>query len=149
MSRRVGLILVAALVLLVAVPAYAAPGKPDFGEHIYVDGVAWGTKAVTALPNPEGAEGSFDVLYVFLDKDGNPLSLDDQLLVADAAPGDPGYNGGRWKVFTAKWNVEPYELTSVADVEEAETAGDLGISEGSFAGGPPDYFECPLLPVKE
>jgi hypothetical protein len=112
--------------------------------------VAWGTKATTKLPHPDGAEGSFDVLYVFLDMYGSPQPLEDQLLVADAAPGDTDYNGGRWEVFTAQWQIEdPYELTSTEAVEAAVTAGDLVTTEGSFTGGPPDYFSCPLLPVLE
>ena len=27
--------------------------------------------------------------------------------------------------------------------------GHLVVTEGSFEGGPPDYFVCPLLPVKD
>ena len=139
-----------ALSLLVAVPVLAAPppgSKPDFGAHIYVDGVAWGTKATTALPAPGGAASSFDLLYVFLDQEGTALPLTEQLLVADAAPGDTDYNGGRWEVYTAQWQVAPYELTSVAEVKAAEDLGDLITTKGSFDGGPPDYFSCPLLPV--
>lgn len=151
MSRRINLaIFLVVLSLLLALPVLAGPppgAKPDFGPHIYVDGVAWGTKATTALPNPEGAARSFDVLYVFLDQEGNPQPLSEQLLVADAAPGDRDYNGGRWEVFTVQWNVEPYELVSVEEVHAAAAAGDVTITEGSFEGGPPDYFSCPLLPV--
>jgi hypothetical protein len=149
MFRKISTALaVLVLGLLAAVPVFALPGMPDFGEHIYVDGVAWGTKATTPLPNPEGAEDSFDVLYVFLDKDGNPVPLADQLLVAEAAPGDTDYNGGRWEVFTVQWQIsDPPELTSFEAVHAAEMAGGLTITEGSFSGGPPAYFSCPLLPV--
>jgi hypothetical protein len=132
------------LSLFAALPAFALPGQPDFGEHIYVDGVAWGTKATTPLPNPDGAAGSFDKLYVF--KNGEP----GQLLVAEAAPGDTDYNGGRWEVYTVEWvSGTPSVLTSDAAVLAAEQAGMLTITKGSFEGGPPAYFSCPLLPVKE
>lgn len=104
------------LSLLVAVPVFAGPppgARPDFGPHIYVGGVAWGSEVTTALPHPDDAEGSFDVLHVFLDKYGSPQPLENQLLVADAAPGDTDYNSGRWEVFTAQCQIEnPYELTS-------------------------------------
>jgi hypothetical protein len=144
MFRKISTVFaVIVLGLLTAVPVFALPGKPDFGPHIYVDGVAWGTKATTALPAPEGAHDSFDALYVI--RGGTA----DQLLVADAAPGDTDYNGGRWEVFTVDWLVEPYLLTSAEEVHAAAMAGDLNIAEGSFAGGPPDYFSCPLLPNKE
>jgi hypothetical protein len=152
MSRKLSFtLLVVALALAVAVPVYAQ--KPDFGEHIYVDGEAWGTKATTALPAPKGKNAhSFDDLYIFLNQAGDALlPLGEQLLVADSAPGDQDYNGGRWKVLTAQWNVEPYELTSVSEVHAAKSDGDLTITEGStdVPNAPPDYFECPLLPVKE
>jgi hypothetical protein len=146
MSRRLSLtLLVVALALAIAVPVYAQ--KPDFGPHIYVDGEAWGTKAVAALPAPDGAAHSFDDLYVFLDQNGDPIPLSEQLLVGDAAPGDRDYNGGRWRVFTVRWNVVPYELTSDMQIHTAYVAGDIDVEQGSFEGGPPDYFECPLLPV--
>ena len=133
------------LVLLAAVPVLAAPGKPDFGPHIYVDDVAFGTKAVTALPANEHNQHSFDNLYVF-----PQLSLEEQLLVGDSKPGDTDYNGGRWKTFTVYWNVDPVtELTSDAQIFTYEAMGLLTVTEGSFDGGPPDYFECPLLPVLE
>ncbi|MDX1664010.1 MAG: hypothetical protein R3272_09465 [Candidatus Promineifilaceae bacterium] len=127
-------------VLLLALPAAAQ--QPDFGPHVYVDGVAWGTKGLSALPVNENNGHSFDILYVFPN-----LTLDQQLLIGDAAPGDADYNGGRWEVWTVTWNnpADRVPLTSQADIQMYKDK--LTITKGSFAGGPPDYFECPLLPV--
>lgn len=134
---------VAVLALLVAVPASAAPGEPDFGAAIYADGEAFGTKVVTTLPAPDGNDQSFDELFVFTN------APEDQLPVAEAAPG-PGYDGGRWITWTVTWHVDPPQapLTSNAQVMAAVEAGHLTIEQGSPEGGPPDYFLCPLLPVK-
>ena len=137
------------LALLLALPVGAQ--KPDFGPHVVVSGVEFGTKAVAPLP----ANGPFDDLYVF-----PQLALSDQLLVGDAAPGDTDYNGGRWKVWTVRWEVEGVkdnpdlvpELKSEDDIYKYAAGYDglkLTITEGSFDNGPPDYFECPLLPVLE
>lgn len=133
------------LTLVIALPVLAAPGRPDFSAHVVVDGVAWGTKAVTPLPNNEHNHHSFDLLYVF------PNGAEGQLLVGDAAPGDTDYNGGRWDTQTVWWNegVTPVILTSDAQIHMYESMGKLTVADGSFDGGPPDYFECPLLPVLE
>lgn len=133
------------LVLLVAVPALAAPGRPDFSAHVVVDGVEWGTKAVTALPINEKNHHSFDDLYVVTNGAAG------QLLVGDSMPGERDYNGGRWATHTVTWNdgVTPVVLTSDAEIFMYESMGKLTVTDGSFEGGPPDYFECPLLPVLE
>ncbi|MDX1688859.1 MAG: hypothetical protein R3248_12830 [Candidatus Promineifilaceae bacterium] len=130
------------LLLIVAVPAAAQ--KPDFGVHIVVDGEEFGTKAVTALPENEHNEHTFDKLYVF---PGLPLHF--QPLVGDSKPGDTDYNGGRWETFTVYWLVDPVPLTSDTQLHDYAAEGKLEIHKGSFDGGPPDYFECPLLPVLE
>lgn len=139
----------AAVFLLIAAPAVADKGKPDFSPHIYADGEAWGTKVATVLPAPNGNNGhSFDKLFVFTN------GANGQLLVGEAAPG-PGYNGGRWVTYTATWTEAGMDahdplpvLMSYDDVMLHAGLGHLDVVEGSFPGGPPAYFECPLLPVK-
>lgn len=133
------------LALLVALPALAAPGRPDFGPHVIVDGVEFGTKAVTALPENEHNEDSFDNLYVF-----PGLDLSFQPLIGESKPGDTDYNGGRWKTFWVEWLATPVRLESDEELHTKAAAGELLIHEGSPpSGAPPDYFECPLLPVLE
>ena len=121
-----------------AVPVMAAPhegAQPDFGIHIYADGTAWGSKATTELPAPNAHNmQSFDKLFV---DDGSTVP------VAEAAPGNPEYNGGRWSVYSITWNVAPYQLYSYQEVMDAETAGDITLTSANF------YFQCPLLPVKD
>jgi len=121
----------------------AAPGKPDFSPALYGDGELWGTKGTTELPAPKNNIQSFDKLFVIVN--GAP----GQLPVSEAAPGNPDYNGGRWFTHTAMWiSGEPVVLTSYDDVMDHYDLGHLSIAAGSFTGGPPDYFQCPLLPVK-
>lgn len=131
-------------------PGHGGPGKPDFGPHIYADGVAWGTKVTTVLPAPnENSERSFDKLFVFTN------GADGQLLVGEAAPGNTAYNGGRWETYTATWTEagiavhDPLPvLRSYGEIMIHENLGHLDVVEGPPPGGPPPYFQCPLLPVK-
>ena len=135
---------VIAISAIVGSIAFAAPGKPTFSPVLYGDGETWGTKVVTTLRTPNGrSEQSFDKLFVIVN--GAP----GQLPVSEAAPGNPDYNGGRWFTHTVMWIAgEPTVLTSYDEVMYHYDLGHLSIAPGSFVGGPPDYFQCPLLPVK-
>ncbi len=152
MRRFALLTMLAALTVLVAAPAVAAPGQPNFGPSVYADGDTWGTKGTTALPAPTSNEHSFDALFVIV----NSNSPDGQLPVAEAAPGRD-YNGGRWATKTVEWTESGFAahgtvpvLTSYEDVMLHAGLGHLTITDGSPGGpgAPPDYFQCPLLPVK-
>lgn len=149
--RRVLTLAVCASLLAVGV-VYALPGKPDFTEHIYADGVAWGTKVTAMLPaaNDHNMQ-SFDKFYVITNSN-NP---DVQLPVGEAAPGNPMYNGGRWYTQTVMWTQAGFDahgivpiLKSYDDIMLHEGLGHLTITTGSPPGGPPEFFLCPLLPVK-
>jgi hypothetical protein len=119
-------------------PSGTIPGSPTFGAAIYADGQTWGTKHNADVPFFEGKnDQSFDVLYTFTN------GVAGQLAVAEAAPGNPYYNGGRWVTMEVEWTVTPYLLTSYGDVQTALDAGDL---EPTGAGSA--YFQCPLLPDK-
>lgn len=133
------------LTLAISVPVAAAPpdnpthGKPDFNPHIYADGYAWGTKVGPLLPEPNGHNNrSFDLISPIL-WNGEEV----QLPVAESAPGDRAYNGGRWQVFPAQWQHEPNEtITSWSQLMDLVDSGDISLSaEAVF------YFLCPLLPV--
>lgn len=82
-------------VLAVAAGALASSGTaaglgPPSGT-IYAFDTAYRTVATpTSLPN----KGPFDLIYVFPDC---PTCAS----VSEAAPGRPGYNGGRWQVIEA------------------------------------------------
>jgi len=79
-----------------------------------------------------------------------------QLPVAEAAPGNPDYNGGRWFTHTVEWTQDGFDahgtvpvLTSYEELVIHYILGHLEITQGPPDGGPPPpYFECPLLPVK-
>jgi hypothetical protein len=143
------LILTAALTFSIA---HALPGKPDFAPHIYADGVMWGTKVTAMLNGPNGHnDQSFDKLFVITNSN-NP---GDQLPVGEAAPGNPAFNGGRWWTHTVEWTSEGFSyhgtvpiLMSYDDIMMYESMGHLTITEGTPGPPPPDYFLCPLLPVK-
>ena len=90
---------------------------------------------------------STDVIYSFM-----MSGLMGPRSVAEYAPGDLEYNGGRWNVqmvvFTPAGLAEyddgngfvTSELTNAEDVEGAADQGLLTISPANF------YFECPLIP---
>jgi len=89
--RRV-LVFIAAGAAALAVTAGAMAGGSGgvTGPAFYVDGQLYRTVGTPTDLSPTGApESSFDVIYSF---DGL------QPNVATAAPGDSGYNGGRWAV---------------------------------------------------
>jgi hypothetical protein len=140
-----------AISLLAAGVALAA--GPSFQPAIWADGQLWSTKGVTVLPAPNDYNRqSFDNLYVVT----NSNAPEGQLPISEAAPRNPDFNGGRWFTHTVEWTEEGFAaaggyvpvLKSYDDIELNEELGYLVITPGSFPGGPPVYFECPLLPVK-
>ena len=147
--KRVFVSILLALIVF-AGASLANPGAPNFGPALYGDGEVWGTKGAAALPAPNGNNNqSFDKLFVIVN--GAP----GQLPVAEAAPRNPAYNGGRWFTHTAMWTAEGMAaheplpvLRSYADIQFHRDLGHLAVAPGSPAGGPPPYFECPLLPVR-
>ena len=143
---------VMAIVFFAVTVGLAGPGKPNFSPALYADDEVWGTKGTTTLPPPnEHNEHSFDALYVIINSN-NPAG---QLPVGEAAPGNPFYNGGRWATKTVMWTQAGMDahgtlpvLMSYDDIMDHEILGHLAIVDGSPPGGPPEYFQCPLLPVK-
>ncbi len=148
MVRKISFLLAALLLaalVIAPVPALANPGQPSFSERVYGDGVAWGTKGTTSLPAPNAHNvQSFDKLFVITN------GVDGQLPVAEAAPGNVNYNGGRWFTHTVTWKSNPVLLTSYAQIMDYLESEQLVIAEGAPGGpgSPPDFFQCPLLPVK-
>ena len=149
MIKRISLsTLLVLLALAFAVPAFAA--APNFGPAIYADGQAWGTKGTATLPAPtDNNTQAFDGLFIITNSN-NP---DGQLPVAEAGPGNPSYNGGRWIAYTVAWTEAGFAaygvvpvLKSYDEVMSQYNAGYLSISLGHPAGGA-TYFQCPLLPV--
>lgn len=130
----------------------ANPGKPSFTAGIWADGETYGSKRTTELPAPNAHNiQSYDPLFVIINSN-NP---DGQLAVAEAAQGNPAFNGGRWITYTAWWTDAGFTefgtvpvIHSYAELMDYYNAGYLDFAVGSPEGGPPAYFQCPLLPVK-
>jgi hypothetical protein len=134
--------------------AAALPGKPSFAERLYGDGETWGTKGAAIIPGPTDKNAqSFDKLFAIVNSN-NPAG---QLPVAEAAPGNPAYNGGRWYTHTVEWTQSGFDahgtvpvLKSYDDVMLHYGLGHLDITPGSpDPSSTPDFFECPMLPVKD
>lgn len=150
MLRKLLVMVFALTLIALALPAQA--GGPNFGPALWADGELWGTKGTTALPAPdENTLQSFDKLFVIVNSN-NP---EGQLPVSEAAPGNPDYNGGRWYTHTVTWTQSGFDahgtvpvLTSYEDIMLHYSLGHLTIEAGSPEGGPPAFFQCPLLPVK-
>lgn len=125
--RRLLLLAAAAAVVtaVVAGPGLAAGkslGPP--GGTIYAFDQAYSTVATpTSLPD----NGPTDTIYVFPD-------CATCASVSEAAPGHPGYNGGRWKV------VEAYGITT-----QLTNADDV-VAEASMLVDTGTRFVCPLIP---
>jgi hypothetical protein len=119
--RRLVSLGAAAAVAASATPAMAAGVGPPSGT-IYAFDQAYHTVATpTSLPN----KGPFDTIYTFPDCAACAS-------VSEAAPGYPGYNGGRWRV-TAAYGIAS-QLTNAADViAQASSLADTGVR-----------FVCPL-----
>jgi len=121
------------LLLSLSASIVAAGGPPSLA--FYVDGARYRTLGTPTDFSGTGApDSSFDRIFI----------LGDGLVpVADAAPGDPGYRGGRWLVLPVTWHTTPVQLTSDEQILAYAGAGMLTI-----AGTPVAEFECPVIPVQ-
>jgi hypothetical protein len=122
---------IAALALSATV-VFAGNGPPAVG--FYVDGDLFRTiNTPTDLSGTGAPAHSFDTIYAL----GGSL-----INVAEAAPGDRDYNGGRWTVLPVTWNVTPVQLTSAEQVLAFESMDKLEIGTSPVA-----QFVCPAIPM--
>jgi hypothetical protein len=146
MHRRLLLALVSAALVAVVAPgaAHAAGAGGVTGPSFYVNGQLYRTvNTPTDLSRTRAPDSSFDTIYQFFGLQPN---------VATAAPGDPGFNGGRWRVHGLEFSdygaaVAQFDANhsgdfdSAAEVQAAIAAGaavDTGIIKS---------FECPVIRV--
>jgi hypothetical protein len=145
MLRRI--ILAVSLMTVGLLPATAAHAAGASGPAIYVNGDVFRTVGTKTDFSATGApDASFDTIYQFSGA---------QLNVATAAPGDPGFNGGRWQVHLLGWNTD-YATTLAAHDADGNGVLDTnaevwGALADPGAGGAVDLgivkqFECPLIP---
>ena len=128
--------------------AMAAGAGGVTGPAFYVDGELYRTVGTpTDLSKTGAPDHSFDVIYDF--GGGQPN-------VATAAPGDRGYNGGRWRVhalgFNTSWaaTVTAHDANGSGDLDSAAEVyaalGDGG-SSGATDMGVVKTFVCPAIKV--
>lgn len=147
LSKRLGLAAaVGGLAIGVTAAAGVAPASAGVGgPAFYVDGQVYRTVGTPTDLSRTGAPAkAWDVIYEFFGA---------QLNVAEAAPGDRDYNGGRWQVhglaFPGGYAAAVADgdtdgdgvLDSTAEVSAALTAGsavDTGVIK---------QFECPAIPL--
>ncbi len=136
----------AALLLVPGAAAAAGHGAGGVtGPAFYVDGELYRTVGTPTDLSRTGAPAhSFDTIYAIAGQDHN---------VATAAPGDRGYNGGRWMVHALSF-AAPYD--DVLDKVDADGSGDISsyaeiraaVYEGLVADdGVIRQFECPVIKV--
>lgn len=110
--------------------AAAAAGPPALS--FYIDGVRYRTVGTpTDFSRTNAPAHSFETIYAL----GGDL-----INVAEAAPGQPGFRGGRWMVLPVTWHTAPVQLMSNEQVEAYADAGLITI--GST---PVKEFECPVI----
>jgi hypothetical protein len=116
--------------LLVAAGSQAALGAEAGFGSLYLNGHVVGT----VVPPAHVASGSgLDPFYEVTN------GVPDQLGIAGVGPGEPGFHGGDWEVFTVTFNVTPYLLTSGSAVTDAAAKGDVTVTRQ-----PAQDFRCPI-----
>jgi len=144
MRRRTSIPMIIAAALLALPAAVSAAGAGGVtGPAFYVDGELYRTVGTpTDLSHTGAPAHSFDTIY----------AIDGQRNVATAAPGDRGFNGGRWRVRVLEFNDYPGalvaadvngsgDLDSTAEVDSARAAGFIdGVTPGPS-------FVCPVIKV--
>jgi hypothetical protein len=115
------------------------------GPSFYVDGVLYRTVGTPTDLSGTGAPAqSFDIIYEFSGA---------QLNVANAAPGDPDYNGGRWMVHLLTFPSGYGAALAAGDLDDdgvldsdAEVAAAISAGAAQDAGVVKE-FVCPAIPL--
>jgi hypothetical protein len=143
-------LLILGAVVPVALAAFAASAMAGgaggvTGAAFYVNGKLYRTVGTpTDLSRTGGPDSSFDTIYEFFGAQ--------TYNVATAAPGDPGYNGGRWRVIGLQFTdysaaVSQYDTDGSGDFDntaevQAALAGGAATSLGVVKS-----FVCPVIPL--
>jgi hypothetical protein len=142
---RIFLTLLGATLFLMPGAAFAAGNGAGgvSGPAFYVDGELYRTVGTPTDLSGTGAPAhSFDTIY----------AIGGQPNVATAAPGDPGYNGGRWMVHALTFS----DYQDAVDAVDANNSGDIDSNDevqaainGGFvtANVVVRQFVCPVIPV--
>jgi hypothetical protein len=136
-------VLVAAFAMLTpAGAAFAAGSGGVTGPAFYVDGQLYRTvNTPTDLSGTGAPASSFDTIYDFGGLQPN---------VATAAPGDLGYNGGRWQVHALQFTdyeqaVEQFDANGSDDLDSDEEVAAALASGAATDTGVVKSFVCPVI----
>ena len=143
------LLLSVVLGLTLSTTALAGGAGGVTGPAFYVDGVLYRTVGTPTDISETGAPAhSFDTIYALAGQSQN---------VATAAPGDKGYNGGRWMVHAIAYNtswsvtVDAHDVNGSGDLD-SDTEVQAALADPG-AGGATDagvvkQFVCPVIELK-
>ena len=143
MTRTIS-IMVALVVAAITAASALAAGAGGVGGRLLVDGELYRTVGTpTNLSSTGAPEHAFNTIYEFGGVQSN---------VATAAPGDKGYNGGRWRVQVLGFPSGYAAAVASADAnasgnidsdEELRLAFDAGTA---VVAGRGSSFVCPVIP---
>lgn len=140
---RRAILTVAAAAALAVVPGVALAGVS--GPAFYVNGTLYRTVGTPTDLSGTGAPAqSYDTIYEFFGAQ--------EFNVATAAPGDAGYNGGRWLVQGLEWN-SSYEdavaehggTNGVIDTNDEIAAVLADAGDGGATTSVVKSFVCPVI----
>ena len=142
-------LLMATLTVAIAAVAFAsasfAAGSGGVtGPSFYVDGQLYRTVATPTDLSTTGAPAqSFDTIYEFFGLQPN---------VATAAPGDPGYNGGRWRVHGLQFTNYPAAVAAYDTNGSGDFDSDEEVAAAIAGGAATDLgviksFVCPVIHI--
>lgn len=148
-SRVLALAAVLSAALATTAIASAAGAGGVTGEAFYVNGETYRTVGTpTDLSGTGAPDHSFQTIFNL----GGA-----QLNVATAAPGDPGYRGGRWMVHAISFNTDYGATLAAHDLNgngvfdyaaEIESALTDGSGTGATDLGVVKQFVCPVIKLK-
>ncbi len=141
--------LLAALLAAVTIPlsaasAMAAGSGGVTGPSFYVDGTLYRTVGTpTDLSGTGAPASSFETIYAI--GNGQPN-------VAVAAPGDPGFKGGRWQVHALAFSsyaaaLAAYDANGSGDFDSAAEIQAALAGAAAVDTGVVKSFECPVIQV--
>jgi hypothetical protein len=113
------------------------------GPSFYVDGQLYRTvNTPTDLAGTGGPDSSFDTIYQFFGVQA--------FNVATAAPGDGGYNGGRWRVHGLQFTDYTAAVAAFDTNHSGDFDSDEEVSAALNAGAATDIgvvksFVCPVI----
>jgi hypothetical protein len=137
--------LIALTAVLVLSGGAAAGSGGVTGPAFYVDGVLYRTvNTPTDLSKTGAPASSFDTIYDF----GGVQPFN----VATAAPGDPGFNGGRWRVHGLQFANYGAALAAFDANHSGDFDSDEEVAAALAAGAATDVgvvksFECPVIRI--